>query len=617
MGMHPGHWHMMMEEEETYKRKSSDKVLAGRLLRYVLRFKRRVILLISAALISTLLGLAPPVLFAMAVDRYITSLDTIGLALIGAAYALLSILSFTAQYAQNYLIEWMGNRLEYEIRVDMFRHLQKIPLDYYAEREVGSIVSRVTNDVEKIAEMVTSGVVGSIVDLVTLVGIVTIMLRMNVRLSLISFTVIPMIVTFLYFWGRKVRSVYRRTRMTIASVSAKIEESVSGMKEIQAYSREKATQSEFLRANISNMEANVEASRVMSAFWPAVGIFSALGQSLVLLFGGMAIMRGEVTIGTLFGLMSYIERFFMPIQDLSMFWNNVQSAMAAAERVFNLLDVEEEVEEKPGAIRLDRIEGRISFENVTFGYDPDRPVLKNITFTIEPKKTVALVGPTGAGKTTMANLIYRFYSPQEGRITIDGYDIRDLDLRSLRSQMAIVLQDPFLFTGTVKENIRYGRPWASDEEVIAAAKAVGAHEFIEALPEGYETDVRERGGRLSIGQRQLICLARALLADPRILIMDEATSSIDPYTELIIKKALEKVLKDRTSIVIAHRLSTVRNADVIVVLDEGRIVEMGTHDELLRRGGLYSTLYETQFIYQKPQELENEIQISMTQNSRK
>ncbi len=608
---------MMMEEEETYKRESSDIVLAGRLLRYILRFKRRMILLFSAALIGTILGLVPPILFAMAVDRYITYLDAVGLALIGAAYVLLSVLSFTAQYAQNYLIEWMGNRLEYEIRVDMFRHLQRIPLGYYAEREIGSIVSRVTNDVEKIAELVTSGVVGSIVDLVTLVGIITIMLRMNVRLSLISFTVIPMIVAFLYFWGRKVRSVYRRTRRTIASVSAKIEESVSGMKEIQAYSREKATQSEFLRANISNMEANVEASRVMSAFWPAVGIFSALGQSLVLLFGGMAIMRGEVTIGTLFGLMSYIERFFMPIQDLSMFWNNVQSAMAAAERVFNLLDVEEEVEEKPGAIRLDRIEGRISFEDVTFGYDPDRPVLKNITLTIEPKKTVALVGPTGAGKTTMANLIYRFYNPQGGRITIDGYDLRDLELRSLRSQMAIVLQDPFLFTGTVKENIRYGRPRASDEEIIAAAKAVGAHEFIEALPEGYETDVRERGGRLSVGQRQLICLARALLADPRILIMDEATSSIDPYTELVIKRALEKVLRDRTSIVIAHRLSTVRNADLIVVIDEGRIVEMGTHDELLKRGGLYRALYETQFIYQKPQELEAEIQIGMTQNSRK
>jgi ATP-binding cassette subfamily B multidrug efflux pump len=617
LGMHGGPWHRMMEEEEDYKRESSDRVLAGRLLRYILRFKRRMILLVSAALLSTLLGLAPPIIFAMAVDRYITSLDAFGLTLIGIAYALLSILTFAASYAQNYLIEWMGNRLEYEIRIDMFRHLQRIPLSYYAEREVGSIVSRVTNDVEKIAELVTSGVVGSMVDLATLVGIVTIMLRMNLRLSLISFTVIPMIVAFLYLWGRKVRSVYRRTRRTIASVSAKIEESVSGMKEIQAYSREEATRSEFLRANISNMEANVEASRVMSSFWPAVGIFSALGQSLVLLFGGIAIMRGEVTVGTLFGLMSYIERFFMPIQDLSMFWNNVQSAMAAAERVFNLLDVEEEVKERQGATRLERIEGRIAFEDVTFGYDPKRPVLKNITLNIEPKKTVAIVGPTGAGKTTMANLIYRFYDPQEGRITIDGYDLRDLELKTLRGQMAIVLQDPFLFTGTVKENIRYGRPWASDEEVIEAAKAVGAHGFIEELPEGYETDVRERGGRLSVGQRQLICLARALLADPRILIMDEATSSIDPYTELLIKSALEKVLRDRTSIVIAHRLSTVRNADLIVVLDEGRIVEMGTHEELLKRGGLYRTLYETQFIYQKPQEPEAEIQIGITQNSRK
>jgi len=281
-----------------------------------------------------------------------------------------------------------------------------------------------------------------------------------------------------------------------------------------------------------------------------------------------------------------------------MFWNNVQSAMAAAERVFGIMDTEVEITEKPDAEELPRVEGRVAYEGVTFGYDPDHPVLRDIDLTIEPNATVALVGPTGAGKTTMINLLYRFYDPQRGRITVDGRDLRDLQLRSLRRQMAIVLQDPFLFSGTIRENIRYGNPDASDEEVVAVSKAVGAHEFIEALPEGYETDVRERGGRLSMGQRQLISLARALLAEPRILIMDEATSSIDAYTELIIKQALEKVLGNRTSIVIAHRLSTVRNADLIVVLDKGRIVERGRHDDLMRRGGLYSKLYEMQFKYE-------------------
>jgi ATP-binding cassette subfamily B protein len=423
------------------------------------------------------------------------------------------------------------------------------------------------------------------------------MLWMSTWLSLITFTVIPFIVVFMYLWGKRVRKVYRETRKTIASVSAKIEESVSGMKEIQSFSREQATHSDFEKVNIMNMDANVEAGRVMSAFWPAIAIFGATGNCLVLWFGGSAVIDGTMTVGILFAFMSYINRFFMPLQDLSNFWNNVQSAFAAAERVFELLDTKIEIQEKPNALKLPKIKGEIVYKDVTFGYENDDLVLSDINLTIKPNLTVAIVGPTGAGKTTMTNLLYRFYDPQKGNITVDGYDLRDVELNSLRSQLAIVLQDPFLFSGTVKENIRYGRLDASDDEIVVVAKEVGAHEFIANLPEGYDTDVGERGNRLSVGQRQLISLARALLTDPRILIMDEATSSIDPYTEMIIKKALEMVLKDRTSIVIAHRLSTVRTADVIVVIDGGKIVEMGTHEELLKTGGLYSQLYETQFRY--------------------
>ena len=593
MGMHH-HGHRMGDDED-YERTIPDRVLFARMVRYISRQRRKSIMLILAILASTMINLLPPYMFSVAIDRYIGELDTAGLALISVAFVFVYALIFVAQYSHRYLINWLGSKLELDVRMDIFHHLQRLSLNFYARREVGSIVSRATNDVDKITELVTEGVASVLADLLTLVGIVAIMLWMNPRLSMITFTIIPLMVVFMYFWGRRVRKVYRETRKTIASVSAQMEESVSGMREIQSYSRESETRREFQQVNISNMEANVQAGQVMSAFWPVVSLFTAMGNFLVLWFGGTAVMRGTLSVGVLFGFMSYLNRFFWPIQDLSMFWNNVQSALAAAERVFGIMDTDIEIDESPDAFALPEIEGRIEYEDLTFSYEPGIPVLKDIDLSIEPNTTIALVGPTGAGKTTMINLLYRFYDPQQGQITVDGHDLRDVKLPSLREQMAIVLQDTFLFSGTVMDNIRYGRIEASDEEVIEVSKAVGAHEFIEKLPEGYETDVRERGGRLSVGQRQLISLARALLANPRILIMDEATSSIDAYTELIIKQALEKVLKDRTSIVIAHRLSTVRNADLIVVVDQGEIVERGTHGELLRRGGLYKQLYEMQF----------------------
>lgn len=598
VGWH-GHWHRLGDEDEKYVRQLSDRALIGRILGYPGRFRGRALLLILAVLANTLVNLLPPFLFTLAIDRYITSLDFTGLTLLGVAYIALSLVTFIAQVAQRYLINWLGSKTEYEIRTDLFHHLQRLSLRFYSTQEAGRTVSRLTNDVDKISELITSGVTNVIADVVTLFGIISIMMWMSVRLSLITFTVIPMIAVFMLFWGRRARTVYRRTRRTIASVSAKIEESVSGMREIQSLSREETTRREFELTNISNMEANVDAGRIMSAFWPAVSIFGSIGNCLVLLFGGIAVMEGSLTVGILFGFMSYLNRFFGPIQDLSMFWNSVQSAMAAAERIFDIMDTDVEIEGKPDAYTLPKIRGEIEYESITFGYDPRHPVLDSINLTIKPNTTIALVGPTGAGKTTMINLLYRFYDPQKGRILVDGHDLLDVAPRSLRRQMAVVLQDPFLFSGTVKENIRYGNPEASEEEIEAVARAVGAHNFITALPEGYDTDVRERGSRLSMGQRQLISLARALIANPRILIMDEATSSIDAYTELIIKQALENILRDRTSIVIAHRLSTVRNANHIVVLDKGRIADTGSHDELIARGGLYSKLYELQFRYEE------------------
>jgi ABC-type multidrug transport system fused ATPase/permease subunit len=600
------HMRRLAGEDDDYQRTIPDWVLFKRMMSYILAHKRESTLLLFAVIGSTIINLLPPYMYSVAIDTYITGMDTQGLLLISVGFVVVYAVVFVTQFGQRYLVDWLGSNLEYGVRMDIFRHLQALGLDFFATREVGSVVSRATNDVEKITELISSGVANVVADMLTLTGIVAIMLYMNWWLSLITFSIIPVMVVFLYFWSRRVRTVYRETRKTIASVSAKMEESVSGMKEIQSYNREGQTREEFQQINRSNMEANVQAGQIMSAFWPAVQVFTAVGNFLVLWFGGAAVMMGELSIGVLFGFMSYLSRFFMPIQDLSAFWNETQSALAAAERVFGIMDTPITVTDSPDAVELPRIEGRIAYEDLTFGYEPGQTVLKKINLVIEPNSTVALVGPTGVGKTTMINLLYRFYDPEEGRITVDGYDLQRIKLASLRRQMAVVLQDNFLFSASIMENIRYGRLDASDEEIIEVSKAVGAHEFIEKLPEGYETDVRERGGRLSVGQRQLISLARALLANPRILIMDEATSSIDAYTELIIQQAMEKVLRHRTSIIIAHRLSTVRNADNIVVLEEGRIAETGTHAELIEKGGIYKQLYEMQFRYENGEETLNE-----------
>ena len=599
-----GHRMERFGAEEDYERSVPDMVLFRRMISYITSQRREMAILVVSIVGATVINLLPPYLYSLAIDTYIKEMDTRGLYLLGVGFIAVYLLAFVTQLIREYFINWLGSRLELNMRMDMFKHLQVLSLDYYAREEVGSIVSRVTNDVDKITELITSGVASVISDILTLIGIIGIMLWMDLRLSLITFSVIPLMVIFLYIWGRRVRKVYRETRKTIASVSAKMEESVSGMKEIQSYSREGETRREFQQVNQSNMQANVQAGQVMSAFWPAVSIFTAIGNFLVLYFGGTAVMNGTLSIGLLFGFMSYLSRFFMPIQDLSGFWNSVQSALAAAERIFDIMDTPKGILDKPDAVEIPPIQGHIEYRDMSFRYEDDTPVLTDINLEIKPNTTVALVGPTGVGKTTMINLLYRFYDPKQGSVLVDGYDLRDIKLASLRTQMAVVLQDNFLFSGTIMDNIRYGDLEASDEEIIEVAQTVGAHEFIMKLPEGYQTEVRERGGRLSVGQRQLISLARALLANPRILIMDEATSSIDAYTELIIQQALDKIFKNRTSIIIAHRLSTVRNADMIIVLHEGRIAEKGSHDELIKLDGLYKQLYEMQFKYETEEELE-------------
>jgi ABC-type multidrug transport system fused ATPase/permease subunit len=594
MGQHMSRY----AQEDDYERTVPDWVLFKRMVGYILDQKKESTTLVLAIIVSTLVNLMPPYLATLTIDRYIMGSDPAGLTKISIIMLVVYAMIFVGQYVQQFLISWLGAQLDRNMRQDIFKHFQRLSLTFYAKRETGSLVSRATNDIDKITELITSGVANVVADILTLVGIIAIMMYMNWWLSLITFSVIPMMLIFLYIWGRRVRKVYRETRKTIASVSAKMEESVSGMKEIQSFSREGKTKEEFREVNQSNMEANVQAGQVMSAFWPAVSVFTAIGNFLVLWYGGNAVMGGTLSVGVLFGFMSYLGRFFMPIQDLSGFWNSVQSALAAAERVFEIMDTPSGIMDNEDAMDLPPIEGRITYENLSFRYEDDTPVLTDIDLEIKPNTTIALVGPTGVGKTTMINLLYRFYDPNKGSLKVDGYDIRGIKLSTLRKQMAVVLQDNFLFSGSIMDNIRYGNLEATDEEIIEVAETVGAHEFIMKLPEGYETDVRERGGRLSVGQRQLISLSRALLADPRILIMDEATSSIDAYTEQIIQKALKKVLRNRTSIIIAHRLSTVRNSDMIVVLHEGRIAEKGTHDELIELDGRYKHLYEMQFKYE-------------------
>jgi len=599
-------WHqrIIIDEEET-KRRIPDRVLFARLLRYLAPYKLKTTLLLAVIVAGIGTSLATPYISQVAIDRYLlnTSLSfnerLEGLTFVVFLFFLVYLANFPISYGRMYLTTLIGRNVEYDLRMDLFTHLQDLSLSYYDKREVGRIMSRVTNDVDNLTELITAGVVSAFADILTLVGIAAFMVYLNLYLSLVAFTIIPFMVLFVWIFGKRSREAYRRTRKTISGVTSQIEEGISGMKEVQAYAKERASMKAFDRANVMDREANVSAARVQSLFFPAVGVFGAAGLAIVLWFGGSTYMASPLAMpwGVLYAFMQYLNRFFFPIQDLGMFYNNIQSAMAGAERIVDLLDTEVEVKEAEEAIELPLIEGRVKFEDVTFGYSPEIPVLQNVNLEVKTRENIALVGPTGAGKTTLINLVYRFYDPQKGRVTVDGYDLRNVKLKSLRSQMAIVLQDPFLFSGTIRENIRYGRPDASNEEVVEAAKAVGAHDFIMALPEGYDTDVRERGGRLSMGQRQLVSFARALLANPRILILDEATSSVDAYTELLIQRALKKILKGRTSFVIAHRLSTVRNADRILVLDQGRTVEEGNHRQLMKKGGLYRHLYEMQFRY--------------------
>ena len=573
----------------------SRSATARRLLGELRPYGRQLILALVLVVLGALSQAGGPWLIGRAIDRSILGGDPPGLARIMLLLLGVYLVGTLASRGQIRQIGSVGQSILASLRERIFERLLRLPLGYFDRRPVGDLMSRVTNDVDTLNQLLSQGLTQLLGSLFSLIGIVVAMLLLDWRLALVCFTIIPaMLLTNVYF-ARRARRAFRTTRETVGSVTAGLQEEIVGVREAQAFNRTETNIERFRERNAANRTANVEAVAITSAFAPAIDVLSTLSTAVVIGYGGYLVVTGTLTVGLLTAFLIYVQQFFRPIQLASQVYTQAQAALAGAERIYNVLDEPREPSDLPGTPQLYSVEGRIEFERVTFAYEQGRPVLEDIDFHVEPGQTVALVGPTGAGKTTIANLIPRFYDVSAGTVRVDDHDVREVERRSLRGQIATVLQEPFLFSGTIAENIRYGRMEATREEVEAAARAVSAHSFIAALPDGYDTELGAGGGRLSQGQRQLLSFARAVLANPRILILDEATSNVDTRTEALIQEALGTLLKGRTSIVIAHRLSTIRNADLILVIEAGRIAERGNHVSLLARGGLYADLYRRQF----------------------
>ncbi len=568
-----------------------------RLKEFVIPFKRYLSAALILAIIISLLSTVGPLLVRRAIDRDIPAGNAEALARTALTYLFIMIFIEILRFSQRYVMSWTGQNMLYSMRRKLFLHLQDLGLDFYDSLQVGRIMSRVTSDVESLNQLISSGVLELLSDLVTLIAIMVIMLRMNVKLALVTLAVVPLLFTVVWSLRLRMTRAYHKVRRRVADINANLQESISGMRIVQAFSREDVNAEKFSDTNYQSLQAQLEAAKLHALFHPMVDVISALGSALIVFYGGlrMSWLDPGITVGTIVAFLNYMTRFFWPIRNLTEMYNLLLQAGVSSERVFEILDTRPNVKDKEGASELESVKGHVEFQDVVFGYDPEMPVLHGISIEAKPNETIALVGPTGAGKSSIINLLCRFYDVQEGRILIDGVDVRDVTIESLRRNFGIVLQDTFIFSGTVGDNIRYGRLEATDEEVEEAAKIVGAHDFISRLPEGYDTQVRERGSRLSVGQRQLLSFARALLANPRILVLDEATSSVDAYTEFLIQQALERLFEGRTSIVIAHRLSTIRNADRIYVIEDGQVKEAGNHEELIKNEGLYKSLYEKQF----------------------
>ncbi|MDE0199862.1 MAG: ABC transporter ATP-binding protein [Caldilineaceae bacterium] len=578
--------------------KAFDGQVVGRLLTYLRPHWTKMVAAFLLMLVVTGSTLGIPLLLKVAIDSYIASQDLRGLSQISVVMAVAFLTLFGAASGQRYLLSWVGQRVLATLRSQLMRHLQVLSLGYHSRHIVGVTISRVIGDVAVINELLSQGLITLVGDLLVLIGIITVMLVLSPSLALLTFSTIPLMLLATYFFSRRAKVAFRQTRHSVAGIVGTLAEHLEGMRVIQAFAQEKAMRKRFDDANQENRTAYVAAMSLSFVFLPTVEFLAVLATAIVLWFGGRAVAQGALEIGVLVAFLAYVTRFFQPIQELSQLYTTMQSAMAGGERVLELLDARPEVADPPDGKEMPTIEGRIELRGVNFSYGSDDPVLHDVDLVIEAGQTVALVGPTGAGKSTIANLVARFYDVSSGEVLIDGIDVRTVMQQSLRRQTGIVSQEPFLFAGTVLDNIRFGLPDIEATSVEEASRQANAHEFILELPNGYETEILEGGANLSMGQRQLICIARAVLADPKILILDEATSSVDTATEALIQEALDRLLSNRTAIVIAHRLSTIRKADLICAMQEGRIVSRGTHDELLEEGGVYAKLYKRQFVEQ-------------------
>lgn len=571
-----------------------------RLMQYAKPYWYLIVLAMIVSISLTAAGLAPVYLQKMLIDRVLVPKENLGL-LVKLVLALVGIRvgSMILGFVRGITLGWLGAKISMNLRTHIYNHLQKLSLSFYDTYSTGSLMSRVTSDTGQLQGFIVHGIQELIINSLTLIGISVILFSMNWRLAAAILIPVPLMIVGTYIFGSKINEVYERTWRRWAGVYESLADSLSGIRIVQAFSQEERERERFSASNLAFFSEQMTALKMYNIFEPLMGFATFIGSIIIWLVGGKEVIGDALTLGEFTAFTAYMWQFYGPVNALCQVNNMFQSTAAAADRVFEILDTEPDVSETPGAKKVTKIDGHIKFHDVSFGYDKDKPVLKNINFEAKPKEMIGFVGASGSGKTTSVNLIPRFYDPTEGKITLDGNDLRDLEVKSLRNQIGMVLQDSFLFHGSVRENIAYGKLNATDEEIIAAAKSANAHDFIMEMSDGYDTEVGERGGRLSGGQRQRISIARAILIDPRILILDEATSAVDTETEKLIQEALKKLMKDRTTFAIAHRLSTIKEADKLLVMDKGEIVEMGKHDELIEKGGTYAKLVKMQALLSK------------------
>lgn len=588
-----GHLHGAIDaDEDDVLGKVYDSKVIARLPKYLAPVKLWVALGASGMVIRALATLAIPFLIGIAIDRFIQTGNLSGLNIIVIVFVGVALLVWAGQYMETLFLSYAGQAVLFRMRTEMFDHLQQLSLSFFDRNKVGKLMSRVQNDVHQVQELLTSGALDIITSALTLLGIAIVMITMNPRLALLTLTVVPVLAIIVAIWQKYARRAFIKVRRAIATVNSQLQEGISGVRVTQSLSREEVNFGQFDTVNKAHLDTNITAVKLQALMIPTVQILTGIAFGLVIVFGGFQVLAGEMGPGVLIAFLLYIQRFFNPVLELTMLYTELQRAMASGARIFELLDIEPEIKDSPQAIEMPPVKGELKFHQVSFAYQPGVEVLHGINLTVKPGETVAVVGQTGAGKSSLANLTARFYEVTKGEVTVDGYDVRSVTQQSLRRQIGIVPQDPFLFSGSIEDNVRYGYAEASHQEVVKATKTAGAYAFITHMEHGYDTPVGERGGNLSAGQRQLICLARAILTNPPILILDEATSNVDTNTERLMQKSLRHLVRGRTCLIIAHRLSTVTNADRIIVLEQGEIVEIGSHRELLAKHGLYYQMFE-------------------------